>query len=94
MENYLIRSNGKSAKNGVIKFNPNGTFKTLENLDLEALYKLFYICGKGRSKFYTFDKQDGCKGPYLHDDSKVKMPGIVEFDNEERPIGFKFPEAL
>ena len=94
MENYLIRSNGKSAKNGIIKFNENGTFKTLLNLDLEALYKLFYICGKGRNKFYTFNKQKGCKGPHLHDSSKVKTPGKVECDTEEKPIGFKFPEAL
>jgi hypothetical protein len=94
MENYLIRSNGKNAENGIIRFNENGTFKTLENLDLEVIYKLFYVCKKGRKKFYTFEKQDGCKGPYLHDDSRVRSPGVVEFDNLETPIGFKFPDTF
>ncbi len=94
MEQFLIRSKGKSAESGVIRFNENGTFKRLENLELEALYKLFYKCGKGRNKFLTFTKEQGCKGPYLHDDSKVSNPGAVEFDHTETPIGFNFPDKI
>ena len=94
MENYLLRTNGVDGNNGVIKFNSNGTFKELLNLEVEALYKMFYICGRGKNKVKTFEKSEGCKGPYLHDQSKVKSPGRVIFDEDELPINFTFPTIL
>lgn len=93
MENYLIRTNGVVGERGVIKFNSNGTFKTLENLEVESLYKMSYVCGKRRRyRYRTFEKKYGCKGPYLHDKSRKKYPGKVIFDVNEVPIGFDFPE--
>ena len=94
MENYLIRTTGTNGNAGVIKFNANGTFKEVQNLEYEALYKMFYVCGRGRNKVETFKKQPGCKGPYLHDDSKVSKPSQVVFDENEQPIGYNFPTEL
>lgn len=94
MENYLIRTSGSNGNRGVIKFNNNGTFKSVENLKHEALYKMFYKCGRGFKKVKTFVKAPGCKGPYLHDDSKVSKPTDVIFDMNETPIGYNFPTKL
>lgn len=94
MENYLVRTHGVDGNNGIIKFNSNGTFQKLLNLEIEALYKMFYICGRGKNKVKTFTKSEGCKGPYLHDDSKVKDPGEVIFDEAEIPLGFTFPTTI
>lgn len=94
MENYLVRTNGNTGSAGVIKFNTNGTFKEVQNLEYEALYKMFYVCGRGRNKVETFQKKPGCKGPYLLDDSKVSKPQEVIFDMNEIPIGYNFPTEL
>lgn len=91
MENYLIRTKGSNGNSGVIKFNTNGTLKTIENLATEVLYKMYYTCGRGRNKIKTFQKQVGCKGPYLHHESEVNNPGKVEFNYSEVPVGFEFP---
>lgn len=94
MENYLIRTKGSNGSPGVIKFNKNGTFKEVQNLEYEALYKMFYTCGRGRSKVETFVKAPGCKGPYLHDDSKISNPSDILFDLDEIPVGYNFPTKL
>jgi len=94
MENYLLRTHGSNGNLGVIKFNTNGTLKTIANLKTESLYKMFYTCGRGRNKIKSFIKREGCKGPYLLHDHEVKNPGIVIFDQREEPIGFDFPSEL
>lgn len=94
MENYLLRTNGVDGNNGILKFNENGTFKELLNLDTEVLYKMFYICGRGKTKIKTFEKEKGCKGPYLLDDSKISNPGKVIFNENESPLDFTFPMTM
>jgi len=94
MENYLIRTHGDLADPGIIKFNPNGTLRTIENLEFEALYKMYYVCGRGRNVIMTFDKVAGCKGPYLHDESMIKNPSDIIFNEKEVPMDFTFPSKL
>jgi hypothetical protein len=94
MENYLVRTHGNLAEAGVIKFNPNGSLRTIENLEFEALYKMYYVCGRGRNAIVTFDKATGCKGPYLHDESMIKNPASIIFNEKEVPMDFNFPSSL
>lgn len=94
MENYLVRTDGLNGPAGVLKFNANGTFQRIENLEIEALYKMFYSCRRNGKKYQTFIKGRGCSGPYLHYDSEVKNPRNVIFDSREIPIGFNFPNKV
>lgn len=94
MENYLIRTNGLNGNTGVIKFNENGTFKELLNLDIAVLYKMFYKCKVNGKKIETLVKSKGCKGPYLHKKSKVMAPKDLIFNLDEEPVGYEFKTNL
>ncbi len=55
---------------------------------------MFYTCGRRCNKLETFQKAPGCKGPYLHDDSKIFSPTEILFNENEIPVGYNFPNKL
>lgn len=88
MESYLVRTNKLLADKAVLNFNENGTLKDITGLQFEALYKMFYRCEGSRGEYISESRQSNCKGPFLDHKSKVRKPTQIEFDLNEKPIGF------
>jgi hypothetical protein len=88
MESYLVRTNKLLDESAILSFNDNGTLKTIEGLQFEALYKMFYRCESKDGEFISETREAKCKGPFLDHKSKVKKPKSIEFDNDEKPIGY------
>jgi hypothetical protein len=88
MESFLVRTNKLLDENAVLTFNTNGTLHKIEGLQFEALYKMFYKCESKDGEFESDTREAKCKGPFLDHKTKVKKPKSIEFDSDEKPIGY------
>lgn len=89
LQNYQLNIKANSSQESTLVFHSNGRLSHIENTHNDFLLKMFYLCNGKK----TFKKENGCKGPYRFNESKISNPGDVFFsEEEEAPIGFNFPE--
>jgi hypothetical protein len=91
LEHYFAYLDSDSGNNPTLNFHSNGKLKSLSDINIDTLFRMYYVCSGKR--VFGKSKRDGCEeGGYIHRDSGITTPRNVEFDSNEVPIGFKFPD--
>jgi hypothetical protein len=88
LDHYFAYLDNITGKNPRMLFHPNGMLKSLEDIRVNNIARMYYVC----NGIKVFGKKDGCqKGPFIHRDSIINLPGPLFFDENEVPIGLEFP---